>query len=443
MVRGIAGFAAVVAIAVAVIAPGIGLLAAWRWSHTRAQPPPPTAPAFVSSTVDEMPVTAMRRLGPAVVWDRSDAAARALAADLQSFGDSVQCSTLLVDGATVAASDPDAVIDIGAAHGAVLGAVAHEVLGPDHRFVTEIRGNPVVAGVHSGDLFLVGGGDPVLVTADFPAQWGTSLLPVTDFDELLDQLTEQGLTTVTGDLVGDARRYDAEFSIATWQREGRVAPHAALLVNRGVLFGASYGLNPVQSAVNEMNRQLTVRGITVEGRNRSIDSAPDGGDRPEDSVVLASVESVPLEEIVSALIETGDATIAELLLKEVGLAGGGSGTRAAGLEVVAATVRAWDPTAQIDLIDGSGRSPGSTADCAAIAQALDRLQRAGVLDGAPLSRADGSDLDAIAVGSGSTAVTAVIAGAGDGSAARRAIEQYARLLASIDELAERVVEPTG
>lgn len=421
---------------VAVIAPGLGLLAAWRWSHTRAEPSPPAAPRLETTTPTDEPLIEMRRIAHAVIWDRSDAAATALADDLRSIDDSLRCATLLVDGVTVAGSGDEVVIAPNAAHRAIIAAVALDVLGPDHRFTTEIRGNPIVAGVHNGDLFLVGGGDPVLVTADFPAQWGTALLPVTALDALVDQLVAQGLTTVTGDLVGDARRYDSEYTVATWEIDGRVAPHAALLVNRGVLFGASYGLNPVQSAVNELNRQLTVRGIAVEGRNRSLTAGVDG---PEELEVLARVESVPLETIVDALLETGDATIAELLLKEIGLVARGSGSRSAGVEVVAESVRGWDPDAQAILIDGSGRSPGSQADCAAIAQSLDRLQRAGhrvELD--QLTIAEGEQVDAIVVGSGPTAITAVIVGTDTDQDARRVVEQYAQLLASIDRLAERL-----
>ena len=49
----------------------------------------------------------------------------------------------------------------------LVAAVALEVLGEDHRFHTELRGAQPVDGVITGDVYLVGGGDPLLVTGDY------------------------------------------------------------------------------------------------------------------------------------------------------------------------------------------------------------------------------------------------------------------------------------
>jgi D-alanyl-D-alanine carboxypeptidase/D-alanyl-D-alanine-endopeptidase (penicillin-binding protein 4) len=69
---------------------------------------------------------------------------------------------------------------------------ALELLGPDHRFRTELRATgPIENGILKGDLVLKGGGDPLL---DIP-----DLLP------LIDQLKRKGLTRIEGRFLIDDR----------------------------------------------------------------------------------------------------------------------------------------------------------------------------------------------------------------------------------------------
>lgn len=71
-------------------------------------------------------------------------------------------------------------------------ATALEVLGPELKFVTELKSTAALQdGVIAGDIVIVGGGDPMLAMADLQA-WAM-------------ELKKRGLRTITGRIRGDAR----------------------------------------------------------------------------------------------------------------------------------------------------------------------------------------------------------------------------------------------
>ena len=80
----------------------------------------------------------------------------------------------------------------------VTAAVALEVLGPDRTFTTEARtaAPPGAGGVVDGDLYLVGGGDPVLGTAGYVSAAAAQLTHpqpyVTSLETLADQIRAAG-----------------------------------------------------------------------------------------------------------------------------------------------------------------------------------------------------------------------------------------------------------
>ncbi|MFD6683193.1 D-alanyl-D-alanine carboxypeptidase/D-alanyl-D-alanine endopeptidase [Micromonospora parva] len=72
---------------------------------------------------------------------------------------------------------------------------ALELLGPGHRFTTDVRASGKRrAGLLSGNLYLHGGGDPTMLAADY--------------DALAAQVAADGVRVVTGNLVADDTRYD-------------------------------------------------------------------------------------------------------------------------------------------------------------------------------------------------------------------------------------------
>ncbi|MFJ6195426.1 D-alanyl-D-alanine carboxypeptidase/D-alanyl-D-alanine-endopeptidase [Micromonospora sp. NPDC092111] len=74
---------------------------------------------------------------------------------------------------------------------------AMELLGPGHRFTTDVHTDGRRrAGIVSGNLYLRGGGDPTMLAADY--------------DALAAEVAADGVRVVTGNLVADDTRYDAD-----------------------------------------------------------------------------------------------------------------------------------------------------------------------------------------------------------------------------------------
>ncbi|MEZ5239809.1 MAG: D-alanyl-D-alanine carboxypeptidase [Microthrixaceae bacterium] len=255
-------------------------------------------------------------------------------------------------------------------------AAALDVLGPDATLETRfVAPGRLEGGVLRGDLFMVGGGDPLLTTEGYQARQSNGRFPDTDLEAVADDLVESGIAEITGSVVGDASRYDQERAVqgwpARWTQNGTVAPLSALLVNDAWLVDPVTGEgpggpapDPAQHAAAVMERLLRDRGVRIGGAARS-------GTAPSEATELAAIDSLPVTGLVGELLAFSDNTTAELLLKEIGLEASGAGTTEAGI----AAITSWAEDSGIAepgwaVADGSGLSSSNRLTCTMLATVL-------------------------------------------------------------------------
>jgi len=109
-------------------------------------------------------------------------------------------------------------------------ALALERLGPDYRMTTRLVRAP------SGDLILVGGGDPSMSGRTYPYQKDAPAAnPLRAIEELADQAVAAGIVRVDGDIVGDDQLYPWAPYPPSWTEDDMIgedgAPVSALTVN--------------------------------------------------------------------------------------------------------------------------------------------------------------------------------------------------------------------
>lgn len=305
------------------------------------------------------------------------------------FLDQNSCFAVSVDGLAVTAHNPTGSVIPASTQKLVVAAVALHLLGDDFTFETQVLAPFVVDGVVEGDVFLVGGGDPMLVSSDVPHD--DDGFARTSLDLLADAFVASGIERVNGGVVGDGDRYDDEFVVDSWG-DGvagvEAGPYDALLVNDGfVLDRSSRQSDPNAAAARELRRLLDARGVRV-GNNSS------SGSVEGDVRVIGSVRSAPLSDIVGHMLTTSDNDTAELLLKEIGYVDSGEGSRLAGIAAVERTLREWGvPLDDVELVDGSGLSPDNSVTCAMMLSILQRRRTSPMSAGLAVAARSGTLLD--------------------------------------------------
>jgi D-alanyl-D-alanine carboxypeptidase/D-alanyl-D-alanine-endopeptidase (penicillin-binding protein 4) len=251
----------------------------------------------------------------------------------------------------------------------VVAMVALDVLTPEFVFSTSLVGK-VNGNAIEGDAYLVGGGDPLLVTGNYPASEPYPTFNFTRLENLFDSLRSQGITQIRGSVVGDESRYDAERftpSLGLGIKGTEVGPLGSLMVNDGVLTGNPIKPdNPALGAATEFTNTLQNNGISVAG-------IPKVGSAPQELSVIAKVDSLPLSDIVAEMLTNSDNNTAELLVKELGFASSGVGSREAGLEIMKAKLVEWGiPLDALTFVDGSGLDRGNRLTCSSLSALLAR-----------------------------------------------------------------------
>lgn len=277
----------------------------------------------------------------------------------------------------------------------VLTAVAAlDRLGADERLVTEVRSRGPLGpgGIVDGPLWLVGGGDPLLGTADYAASFQNQPQLRTSLEGLADAVVEAGVRVVPGGVVGDETRYDTQRYIPTWKpgyvTDAESGPASALVVNDGFVEFRPRRVaapEPDVHAASVFTGLLQARGVVIAG-------APAEGQAPDGAARVARVSSPPVGDVVGQMLRESDNLTAELLVKELGRRVSGSGSTAAGLQVVRDTLGAAGlPVDHLATVDGSGLDRSDRASCALLMAALETSGPTGVIAGGfPVAARDGT-----------------------------------------------------
>src|ERR1051325_8156407 len=191
-------------------------------------------------------------------------------------------------------------------------ATALTRLGPDFRYRTSVEtgGRIETHGRLSGDLILVGRGDPNLSGRTLPYSKRTERIqsPTKDFEELAEQVAARGVKVVEGNIVADDTYFVWQPFAAGWSVDDLMwtfgAPPSALAINDNILFvnvlpGAAGGpalvsLEPTAPFYQIDNRVRTVvRSRAIPGGGQTSGARELSMDRKPGSMVLHLWGQIP------------------------------------------------------------------------------------------------------------------------------------------------------
>jgi D-alanyl-D-alanine carboxypeptidase/D-alanyl-D-alanine-endopeptidase (penicillin-binding protein 4) len=189
-----------------------------------------------------------------------------------------------------------------------------------------------------GDLFLVGGGDPMLSSRDLAL--------------LARRVRAAGITHVTGRVIGDESLFDSKRTCPGWKRSFYLyesPPLSALVVDRA-WFKKYTARRPARAAALLFREVLRAAGVRVDGGVTVLPT-------PLAAYPVTKTLSPPLRDIIRFMDLHSDNFTAEELLKLLGATVEGQGTTAAGARAVVAALRSGGiSTAGVRIVDGSGLS---------------------------------------------------------------------------------------
>ncbi|HEY3670986.1 MAG TPA: D-alanyl-D-alanine carboxypeptidase/D-alanyl-D-alanine-endopeptidase [Acidimicrobiia bacterium] len=280
----------------------------------------------------------------------------------------------------------------------LVAAAALSVIGPDATFQTRAVASALPADGTVDQLWLVGGGDPVLATGNYvsflQSQPKSKGDVTTSLEALADAIVAKGVHSIPGGIVGDDSRYDKQRYLPTWKdtyrTDGEIGPISALTVNDGFSTWSPARKTPVDDPTRNAAAQLTdlleARGVRV--------GAPSTGAAPGNATDIATATSPPLRDIVHSMLSSSDNLTAEMLTKELGVQASKQGTTGAGVAAITAKLKELGvPLADGALKDGSGLDRGNRVTCGTLVAALTLAQRpefATLYDGLPVAGRNGT-----------------------------------------------------
>ena len=364
---------AIVLVVVAALGGGSG------WAAWQNEQLPESSSSEVSAASVGTPLLSVRRVPESLMRPRRDAAVAAAVASIPDRipGDSclvvTEAGRPLFDHAGARPLVPASTQKV------LVGAALLELMNPSDTFNTVVMARePMVDGVIQGDVWLVGGGDPLLATEAFVARNGEQERQANRFEALADSLAASGLTRIEGSIIGDGTRYDTIFDVPSWPARYReqvsAGPLSGLTVNDGLTtFTAErVATNPGTPAADPPAHAARVLDDLLEERGVTVTGSPGSGAVPDDAVWVTSLPSLPVQVVVAQMNQWSDNTTAELLLKEIGVQGDTEGSTLAGASVMVSTLAAMGVRMEgVAPVDGSGLDLNNQVTCQALTDILD------------------------------------------------------------------------
>ena len=310
------------------------------------------------------------------------------------------CLSVRVDHQSVFESQQDSGFVPASLVKVVTAAAALEVMRPDEAYRTEVFVHrdalkSVSDGVLTGDVYLIGGGDPVLSTRRYIDRFPEPVAH-TDMTKLAERayatLAGYDITRIEGRVVGDdswfpdqerdyTRQTLGENSETIWKRSfvtlNTVGQLSGLLLNDGYSSysgsTSSAGRRQNVRSVDPAKHAASIFDDLLEARGMVITKRPGSGMAPSHSerTSLGAIESPPLSEILVRMLSRSDNTTAEMLLKEIGRRTAGSARSSATASVQQILQEQLGPLAEgLVIADGSGLSSHNRLTCAALVELL-------------------------------------------------------------------------
>ena len=311
------------------------------------------------------------------------------------------CFVVTEGGAPLATHGGDAGLVPASTQKLLTAAAALAIIGPDTTLDTVAVAAQAPQDGSVDRLWLVGGGDPLLLTPDaqalreqIPELRGT---PTTSLAALADSIVAAGVKRIPNGIAGDDSRYEDLRYLPGWdadyRTEGQVGPLGALTVNGGfrqLRPKPIAAADPATFAAEQLGTLLEARGVKV-GAPASHETAPQG------AVQIAKVSSPPVSAILYEDLSTSDNLGSELLTREIGARASQQGTTAAGTAAIKTELdKLGLPTKNAVLLDGSGLHKGNRATCPLLAAVIDlglKPKFAPLLDGLSIAGERGTLVD--------------------------------------------------